>query len=170
MNEKYTKAYLNPTRQRILQVIIEKGEASSAQILEVLSDVPRASLYRHIKLLLDAGVIEVVREEAKRGTVEKTYAMATPKEEEQNNAAFQKLVQAILFSISADFTRYLSDEDNNPEKDMLAVGSANLMLTDEEFMEFINSYSSLLQNYLEREPSEERKLRKVTFISSPLDS
>ena len=69
MKDIYIDACLNPVRQRILQVLIEKKEASAAQILEVLTDIPRASLYRHIKILADAGVIEAVREVPKRGSV-----------------------------------------------------------------------------------------------------
>lgn len=76
MKDTYIDACLNPVRQRILQVLIEKKEASAVQILEVLTDIPRASLYRHIKILADAGVIEAVREVPKRGSVEKFYALA----------------------------------------------------------------------------------------------
>ena len=61
MNNKYMEACMNSTRQRIIQVIMTKKEATSGEIGEELPDVPRASLYRHIKVLLDAEVIVVVR-------------------------------------------------------------------------------------------------------------
>ena len=57
MNNEYMDACMNSTRQRIMQVIMTKKEATSGEIGEELPDVPRASLYRHIKVLLDADAI-----------------------------------------------------------------------------------------------------------------
>ena len=54
MKKYYMEACMNATRQRIMQVIMIKKEATSAEIGEELPDIPRASLYRHIKVLLDA--------------------------------------------------------------------------------------------------------------------
>ena len=78
MKKDYMEACMNATRQRIIQVIMIKKEATSADIGEELPDIPRASLYRHIKVLLDAEIITVVKEEFKRGSMEKTYAIAPP--------------------------------------------------------------------------------------------
>lgn len=139
MKDVYIDACLNPVRQRILQVLIEKKEASAAQILEVLTDIPRASLYRHIKILADAGVIEAVREVPKRGSVEKFYALAAPPADAKTNEGMNQMIQATL------------------------------MLSDEEFTAFLAEYSQMLAKFLHNKPSAERKTRKITFISSPAD-
>mgnify|MGYP000910849194 FL=1 len=139
MKDIYIDACLNPVRQRILQVLIEKKEASAAQILEVLTDIPRASLYRHIKILADAGVIEAVREVPKRGSVEKFYALAAPPADAKTNEGMNQMIQATL------------------------------MLSDEEFTAFLAEYSQMLTKFLHNKPSAERKTRKITFISSPAD-
>ena len=139
MKDIYIDACLNPVRQRILQVLIEKKEASAAQILEVLTDIPRASLYRHIKILADAGVIEAVREVPKRGSVEKFYALAAPPADAKTNEGMNQMIQATL------------------------------MLSDEEFTAFLAEYSQMLAKFLHNKPSAERKTRKITIISSPAD-
>jgi len=169
MRDTYIDACLNPVRQRILQVFIEKKEASAAQILEVLTDIPRASLYRHIKILADAGVIETVREVPKRGSVEKFYALAAPPAEAKTNAGMNQMIQSALIALANDFSRYFLEEGKDPQKDMLTVGQATLMLSDEEFVTFLTEYSQLLAKYLHNKPSDERKTRKITFISSPAD-
>ena len=51
MKKDYMEACMNSTRQRIIQVIMINKEATSAEIGEELQDIPRASLYRHIKVL-----------------------------------------------------------------------------------------------------------------------
>ena len=164
MKDIYIDACLNPVRQRILQVLIEKKEASAAQILEVLTDIPRASLYRHIKILADAGVIEAVREVPKRGSVEKFYALAAPPADAKTNEGMNQMIQAALIALANDFSRYFSEGGNDPQKDMLT-----LMLSDEEFTAFLAGYSQMLAKFLHNKPSAERKTRKITFISSPAD-
>lgn len=158
----------NPVRQRILQVVLNSKEATTSQILEILSDVPRASLYRHIKILLDAGIIEVVKETPKRGSIEKSYSIAAPEGNCESNEEVSRTIQATLFALANDFSVYLSDEKNDPQKDMLTVGSATLMLSDEEYLDFLSAYAQLIQKHLANEPSEGRKARKITFISSPV--
>lgn len=45
--------------------------------------------------------------------------------------------------------------------------SATLMLSDQEYLDFLSAYSQLIQKHLTNEPSGGRKARKITFISSP---
>ena len=167
MNRKYMDACLNPVRQRILQVLLEKKEASPAQLLEILSDIPRASMYRHIKILQDAGIIEIAKEIPKRGTLEKYYTIAAPNPAMQSNRDVNQAVQTALMALSGDFSRYLADEKNDPKKDMLTVAQATLMLSDEEFAEFLTEYSKLLARYISKTAGENRKERRITFLSAP---
>ena len=71
MKEDIMEVLMNPTHQRILQVLLAKGTGTTAVIREELSDIPPASLYRHVKRLLDAGLIEVAEEKKKRGREER---------------------------------------------------------------------------------------------------
>ena len=167
MNDKYMEACMNSTRQRIIQVIMTKKEATSGEIGEELPDVPRASLYRHIKVLLDAGVIVVVRETFKRGSVEKTYALAPQMPYEDTNEEYNSLIQSALMGLQGEFHRYFNGEDPDPQRDLLTVGSAALMMSDDEMMEFIKAYGELIQKYMPNKPGEDRKVRKVTLVVSP---
>ena len=158
---------MNSTRQRIIQVIMLKKEATSAEIGEELQDIPRASLYRHIKVLLDAKIITVVKEEFKRGSVEKTYAIAPQMPYDNTNEEYNSLIQSALMGLQGDFYRYFNGDNPDPQRDLLTVGSASLMMSDEEMMEFIKAYGNLLQKYMSNKPVEGRKVRKVTLVISP---
>lgn len=158
---------MNSTRQRIIQVIMIKKEATSAEIGEELPDIPRASLYRHIKVLLDAKIITVVKEELKRGSVEKTYAIAPQMPYENSNEEYNSLIQSALMGLQGEFYRYFNGENPDPQKDLLSVGSASMMMSDEEIMEFIKAYGELIQRYMSNKPVEGRKVRKVTLVISP---
>ena len=161
------EACMNSTRQRIIQVIMLKKEATSAEIGEELQDIPRASLYRHIKVLLDAKIITVVKEEFKRGSVEKTYAIAPQMPYDNTNEEYNSLIQSALMGLQGDFYRYFNGDNPDPQRDLLTVGTASLMMSDEEMMEFIKAYGNLLQKYMSNKPVEGRKLRKVTLVISP---
>lgn len=167
MNNKYMEACMNSTRQRIMQVIMTKKEATSGEIGEELPDIPRASLYRHIKVLLDAEVIVVVRETYKRGSVEKTYAMASQMPYEDTNEEYHSLIQSALMGLQGEFHRYFSGEDPDPQKDLLTVASASLVMSDDEMKDFITAYGELIQKYMPNKPAKGRKVRKVTFVVSP---
>ncbi|MDD6039423.1 MAG: helix-turn-helix domain-containing protein [bacterium] len=167
MKKDYMEACMNSTRQRIIQVIMIKKEATSTEIGEELPDIPRASLYRHIKVLLDAEVIVVVKEEIKRGSAEKTYAIATQMPYEDSKEEYNSLMQSALLGLQGEFHRYFNGDNPNPQRDLLTVGSASLMMSDAEMMEFITAYGQLIQKYMQNKPMEGRKLRKVTLISSP---
>lgn len=167
MKKNYMEACMNATRQRIIQIIMIKKEATSAEIGEELPDIPRASLYRHIKVLLDAKIITVVKEEFKRGSVEKTYAIASQVPYENTNEEYNGLIQSALMGLQGEFYRYFHGEDPDPHRDLLTVASASLMMSDEETMDFIKAYGDLIQKYMKNKPAEGRKVRKVTFVISP---
>ena len=161
------EACMNATRQRIIQVIMIKKEATSAEIGEELPDIPRASLYRHIKVLLDAEIITVVKEEFKRGSMEKTYAIEPQRPYDDTNEEYNSLIQSALMGLQGEFYRYFNGENPDPQRDLLTVGSASLMMSDDEMMEFIKSYGELIQRYMPNKPTDGRKVRKVTIVISP---
>ena len=80
-----------------------------------------------------------------------------------------QLVQQALMGLQGEFHRYFAKEDPDPQRDMLTVGSASLMLTDAEMTEFTLEYGKLLQKYMMNTSEEGRKVRKVTLVVSPGD-
>lgn len=165
---KYIDIMMNPIRQRILQTLMMHGDATTAQLGEALSDVPRASLYRHIKILLDADIITVTKEAPKRGTIEKTYAFKEIVPSDNSASEANRIAQNTLMHMSAEFAQYFSTEGCDPVKDMASLSSATLMLSDEEFMDFLQKLAQLIQEAMANEPAEGRKPRKIAFISIPI--
>ena len=136
------EACMNATRQRIIQAIMIKKEAT-------------------------AEIITVVKEEFKRGSVEKTYAIAPQMPYDDTNEEYNSLIQSALMGLQGDFYRYFNGDNPDPQRDLLTVGTASLMMSDEEMMEFIKAYGNLLQKYMSNKPVEGRKVRKVTLVISP---
>src|SRR5699024_10018379 len=72
-----SSALLHPVRLRIVQALLGEGELTTHQLHEHLTDVPIATLYRHVAHLVRHDLIEVADEQRIRGTSEKTYRLAS---------------------------------------------------------------------------------------------
>lgn len=68
-------AVLHPTRLRIINALSPNRRLSAPQINALLRDVPQASLYRHLKTLLEAGIVQTGEGGPGRGAAEKLYRL-----------------------------------------------------------------------------------------------
>lgn len=151
---------MNPVRQRIFQYFLLHETGTVKEVRKALPDVPSASLYRHIKILADSSILMVVGENRIRGTVESVYQLnqdAMSTEDETGNA-----VQMSLLSICAFFAKYFSTGNANPRKDMLLFTNCTLLLTDEEFSEYLSEINQVTVKYMKQETSETSKPRQIT--------
>jgi DNA-binding transcriptional ArsR family regulator len=63
---------LHPIRLKIVTELANR-QMTTTEIAALLPQVARATLYRHIKLLAEGGVLEVVGEISVNGAIERTY-------------------------------------------------------------------------------------------------
>ena len=146
---------MNPVRQRIFQYFLLHETGTVKELRKALPDIPSASLYRHVKILADSSILMVVGE----NRINKD-AMAT--EDETGNA-----VQMSLLSICASFAKYFSTGHAEPQRDMLLLTNCTLLLTDEEFSEYLSEINQVTVKYMKEESSESSKMRRITLISAP---
>ena len=59
---KMAEIVMKPARQRIFQYFLLHETGTVKEVKKALSDVPNASLYRHIKILADNSILMVVDE------------------------------------------------------------------------------------------------------------
>lgn len=156
---------MNPVRQRIFQYFLLHETGTVKELRKALPDIPSASLYRHVKILADSSILMVVGENRIRGTVESVYRLnqdAMTTEDETGNA-----VQMSLLSICASFAKYFSTGHAEPQRDMLLLTNCTLLLTDEEFSEYLSEINQVTVKYMKEESSESSKMRRITLISAP---
>ncbi|MBL8157127.1 MAG: helix-turn-helix domain-containing protein [Anaerolineae bacterium] len=65
---------LHPVRMRIILVVANRV-LTTQQLAGLLADIPQTTLYRQINLLLEGGILQVVRESKIRGTVERELTL-----------------------------------------------------------------------------------------------
>jgi len=173
MSKDIHKILLDPTRIRIIQALIlgEKQAFTTNEICDQLSDVPRATLYRHINVLIEANILQIVSERKVRGSVERTLSMNmdTIKSASETEDVPQRIFQ-VLMLIYAKFERYFQDKPDRSRAsvtDTMFISQTTLMLTDDEFAAYLTEMQALSQKYLFQDVVESRKLRDISFICAP---
>jgi Helix-turn-helix domain len=162
---------LHPVRLRIVQAFLGDRALTTTQLRSELPDVPPASLYRHVAMLVDAGVLSVVTERRVRGAVERTYilrmaaAAISPDEieamsREDHRQAFMMFIAGLM----GDFDRYLEREDLDPMRDGVGYRIAGLWLDDTEHAEFLRDLARVVQPRLANAPKPGRRRRILGTI------
>lgn len=165
---------LHPVRLRIVQAFLGDRALTTSQIARELEDVPAGSLYRHVALLADAGVLRVAAERRIRGSVERTYTLAqaaasiSPQElaemtPEQHSQAFLAFTAGLL----ADFDRYLAAGPPDLVRDGVGYNVNAMWLNDAEFLEFARDLAMAFQSRLANGPGEGRTRRIVANVILP---
>ena len=165
---------LHPVRMRIMQALFDTDPLTTAQLRERLPEIPPATMYRHIGVLTEAGVLEVVEERRVRGTVERSYrvhqesgsvdaaarAAMTP---EDHRRAFTTFATSLM----GDFERYLTHDNANPHRDGVVYRQAAVWLTDEEFTAMVEEIEHAVVSRIGNSRDSTRTRRVVSLVVVP---
>lgn len=175
LRERWAELALHPVRIRILRAVAG-ARLTTHDLIELLPDIPQATLYRHLATLVKAGLVEVVEERKIRGAVERVYALpaegatldaaalatATPEEHARYFTAF-------VSSLLSEFSRYLSRERIDFAADGVGYHQLVLHLTDAELATFAADLNQVIGPLLRNEPGAGRVPRLLATIMLPAD-
>ncbi|HEY2239285.1 MAG TPA: helix-turn-helix domain-containing protein [Streptosporangiaceae bacterium] len=165
---------LHPVRLRIVQAFLGDRALTTSQLAAELSDVPAASLYRHVARLVDAGVLAAVAERRVRGALERTYelrldATAIGPDElaamtaDEHRQAFVAFVAGLL----GDFDRYLARGDIDFQRDGAGYRLGAFWLDDAEYEELLAELNQVLLSRLPNQPRPGRRRRLIGSVLLP---
>jgi hypothetical protein len=157
---------LHPVRLRIIEAFLGDRALTTAELRAEIPDVSPAGLYRHIALLVDAGVLSVVAERRVRGALERTYVLRVSAasinldeleamSREDHRQAFMAFVAGLL----GGFDRYVSRETIDPVRDGVGYRIAGLWLDDAEHAEFLRELTRVIQPRAANAPRPGRRRR-----------
>jgi hypothetical protein len=143
---------LHPVRLRIVQAFLGDRALTTAELSGELSDVPAASLYRHVARLVAAGVLQIVAERRVRGALERTYVLrlaaarvSLAEIEAMSPDDHRQMFRAFTAGLLADFDRYLQRDRIDLVRDGVSFGIEGLWLDDAEFRELMLDLYRVLQ-------------------------
>jgi hypothetical protein len=167
---------LHPVRLRIIQAFLGDRALTTSQLSAELSEIPPASLYRHVARLVAAGVLQVVAERRVRGAIERTYvlrlAAARVNLDElatMSTDDHRQMFRAYVASLLADFDRYLARGNPDLVRDGVAFGIEGLWLDDAELRDLMVDLYRVLQPRRVNGPKKGRRRRLLASVFMPAD-
>ena len=61
MTDRLMECITNPVKCKLLLEIHSQGKATAKQLADIYTDIPQATLYRHLKKMLSDGILQVSR-------------------------------------------------------------------------------------------------------------
>ncbi len=166
-NARIVETVLHPGRLRIVHALMDR-ELTARQLSAELSDIPQASLYRHVGRLVDAGVLRVTREERVRGGTQRTYTVVKsavtlgPRDlDTASSADHQRYFAAFVGALVAGFEQYLRTTDADPTRDGVAYQQIPVWITPAESRQLAAAITDLVQPLRMR--THGRRRRRATF-------
>lgn len=139
---------LHPVRLRIVQQLGGRS-LTTAQLRAALPDVTQATLYRHVAMLVDAGILVVVDERRIRGAVERTLALGErmahvdrAELRDMDTSRLRMAFLAFLGELAADFDRFV--EGDQTLRDLSGFGRMALYVDEDDLARIQTGLSELL--------------------------
>ncbi len=164
---------IHPVRLRILQ-LLGREPHTIHELDQLMPDVAKSSLYRHINKLLDGGFIEIADTHPVKGTPEHSYRLVQAPNLTQDDV--QQMTKAdhlhyfsrYIAGLVQGFKAYLDSQDTlDLYADRVGYSQALFYASTEEldalFIPFRNQLAELGTNT----PQTGRRLRKLVIINHP---
>ncbi|WP_322419788.1 helix-turn-helix domain-containing protein [Jeotgalibacillus haloalkalitolerans] len=165
---------MHPVRMKIIQHL-SKGPATVAELLDVLEEIPQATLYRHLNTLKKGNILTVTNEKQIRGTTEKTYALQvngsriTPEEGSKLTKDEHMNMFTTFFANLMRQTEEFFDGDVDLTKDIYGFSQVDLHLNEQEWETFKEELYQVIKPYTQN--SRRSDTKKITmaqfFVSEP---
>ncbi|NCB93390.1 MAG: hypothetical protein EOM40_12660 [Clostridia bacterium] len=163
------KTLSNPVKLRIMQYVQENDTVTTKQIAEKLTDIPTATLYRHINTMLKEEILIVVEERKVRGSLERSIAINKQMMVDIGNDGIAGAAYQFLMNLFLQFRQYEEKGNCDPVRDMLSMRTCMLKLTDEKFLELFGEWRDMIDKYQKEEDTLHGKMRSISFVSAPTE-
>jgi DNA-binding transcriptional ArsR family regulator len=167
---------LHPVRLRIVHAMSGGRTWTTSDLCARLPDVPKTTVYRHVGLLAEAGVLEVADEQRVHGAVERHYRLrregpvidadaAAAMSLDDHRHGFAAAVAALL----AEFNTYLDRDGADPIADSVGYRQGTLWLSSDELAEMIAALRDVLASRTGNKPAPGRSPHLLSMILFPTE-
>lgn len=166
---------VHPVRLRILHAMSGGRVLTTSDLCARLPDVPKTTVYRHVGLLAEAGVLEVEGEQRVHGAVERRYRLHRARAVIDRDTAVSMSLEdhrqtfaAGLATLLAEFNAYLDQEHADPAADLAGYTQLPLWLSRAELAELIEEVRRALLARRDNGATPDRRPYLVSPILFPL--
>jgi DNA-binding transcriptional ArsR family regulator len=165
---------LHPVRLQILHAFEHERKMTTQELGARLADIPTATLYRHLNILLEGGMLRVAEERVVHGATERVYMVApgqtrVTKEERRmaTPADHQRYFTTFVAGMLGMFTRYLKQPKADVVRDGVGYRQVTLQLSDNELETFMKDLDERFNLESRLQPGEGRRPRVFSWIVMP---
>jgi len=164
---------LHPIRLRIVHAMSGGRTRTTSDLCAHLAEVPKTTVYRHVGLLAEAGVLEVADERRVHGAVERHYRLRG--ERTLVDAATMTLddhrhgFAAGMAALLAEFNAYLDSEGADPPADLVGYRQSTFWLDRAELTEMIDDLREVFVARMANRPAPGRTPHLMSAIFFPTD-
>ncbi|MFI7422526.1 helix-turn-helix domain-containing protein [Nonomuraea sp. NPDC049684] len=167
---------LHPVRLRIVHAMAGGRTLTTSDLCDLLPDVSKATVYRHVGLLAEGGLLDVEGEQRVRGAVERRYRLrparaaidadtAAAASREDHRRAFAVAMAALL----AEFGAYLDRDQADPAADLVGYRQHAIWLSPDERAALIADLRAALLPRIANPPTPERTRHLISPILFPAE-
>jgi DNA-binding transcriptional ArsR family regulator len=167
---------LHPVRLRIVYALSGGRVRTTADLCASLPDVPKTTVYRHVGLLAEGGVLEVADEQRVRGAVERHYRLRRERPVIDAEAGGSMSLDdhrhgfaAAMAALHAEFNAYLDRPGVDPVADRVGYRQGILWLSEAEITEMAREVGAVLAARAGTEPAPGRSPRLISLIQFPIE-
>ncbi len=162
---------MHPVRLRIVHAMSGGRTRTTSDLCARLPDVPKTTVYRHVGLLAEAGLLEVEGEQRVHGAVERRYRLRRTRAVIDPDTAasmsldeHRHLFAAAMAALLAEFNAYLGRDHADPAADSVGYRQIPLWLNQDELAGLISEVRSAIVSRMDNMPAPDRS----PYLLSPI--
>lgn len=165
-----------PYKLLIVQTILEKGQCTAKELMDIHNTIPQATLYRTLNNLVDDDILFVAKEQMVRALIQKVYSVnpeLSPNEnsiiKENDGSGYFKLFSYFIMSLLKEFQDYSQKESINILMDGSGFQAIPIYASTEELQEIGQQFGNIIRKYQARntEISSHQKYHLLATIITP---
>jgi DNA-binding transcriptional ArsR family regulator len=167
---------IHPVRLRIVHALSGGRPLTTAQLRVRMPDISKATMYRHVSLLAEGGLLEVDGEERVGGTVERRYRLHESSAVITANTAasaapddYRRAFAVAMAALLGEFNAYLDRGNADPTADAVGFRQHALWLSPHERDELIDELRKAILPRLKNKPVPGRRQHLLSPILFPID-
>ena len=167
---------LHPVRLRIVHAMNGGRILTTADLCALLPDVSKATVYRHVGLLAEGGLLAVEGEQRVRGAVERRYRLESARAVVDADRAasmaledYRRAFAVAMAALLSEFGTYLDRDGADPVSDLVGFRQHAIWLSPRELAEMIGELRAVLVPRLANAPTPERTRHLVSPILFPAE-
>ncbi|MEV6261074.1 helix-turn-helix domain-containing protein [Streptomyces sp. NPDC051784] len=167
---------LHPVRMRIVHAMHDGRTRTTTELCALLPDVSKATVYRHVGILAEGGLLAVEEERRVRGSVERCYRLHRERAVIDAETAasltpdsYRKAFAVAMATLTAEFNAYTNREGADPVGDMVGFRQHAMWLNPDELGELIEDLREVIAPRLMLGPAPGRRRHLISPVLFPAD-